>query len=132
MFFTLFPDEVSITKFVYPSIQKQSFLDPEVIKRVPSGYTQRRKEYNDNVKIEALLSGVISDITDIDVKKKILKAAEMVFSYMDSEDFRKRFPDGRMGSNPDLSKESDGKLLLDTAVKSAIADFKSFLECNSS
>ena len=123
---------MSITKFVYPTIQKQSFLDPEVIKRAPSGYTQRKKEYNDNVKIESLLSGVISDITNSDARKKILNAAEMVFSYMDSEDFRKRFPDGRMGSNPGLSTESDGKLLLDIAVKSAVSGFKSFLlESNS-
>ena len=105
-------------------------MDPEVIKRSPSGYTQRNKEYNnDNMNIESLLSGVISDITDSDARKKILKAAESVFSYMDAEDFKNRFPDGRMGSNPGLSTESDGRLLLDTAVKSAVSDFKSFLEC---
>jgi creatinine amidohydrolase len=46
---------------------------------------------------------------------------------MDPEDFRKRFADGRMWSNPGLATEKHGKLLFETSTKSVIADFNNFV-----
>ena len=109
-------------------------MDPEITKRVQVGYTERNKEADyANTSAEALLSGLLVDISDAEEKGKILNLAEFAFSYMDADDFRRRFIDGRMGSNPGLSTENDGKLLLDTAVKSVVSTFKLFLEeCNNS
>jgi hypothetical protein len=106
-------------------------LDPEITKRLQVGYTKRNKEAdNDNISAESLISGLLVDILDAGEKEKILSLAEVAFSYMDADDFRRRFTDGRMGSNPGLSTEKDGKLLLDTAVKSVVSSFKLFLACN--
>jgi len=46
----------------------------------------------------------------------------------DAADFRQRFPDGRMGSNPALASAEVGKELFDAAVPALAADFRSFAE----
>ena len=45
-----------------------------------------------------------------------------------AEDFRKRYPDGRMGSHPDLAKAEHGKLLLDKAASALSKELSNFLE----
>ncbi len=47
-----------------------------------------------------------------------------IYSY---QDFRKRYPDGRMGSDPFLSNSSHGELLLDKAAISLTEDLANFL-----
>ena len=43
------------------------------------------------------------------------------------EDFRLRYPDGRMGSDPFLAKQSHGKIFLDKAVSAMTEDLFQFL-----
>jgi creatinine amidohydrolase len=44
----------------------------------------------------------------------------------DAGDFRKRFPDGRMGSDPTQSTPAQGGILVEAAAKALISDTKSF------
>ena len=46
---------------------------------------------------------------------------------LDAEDYRRRFPDGRIGSDPSLAKPEDGARLLDVAVQCVRKDYASFL-----
>ena len=43
-----------------------------------------------------------------------------------AEDYRKRFADGRIGSNPALATPEDGKKLVELAAKKLLADYKKF------
>ncbi len=45
----------------------------------------------------------------------------------DAQDYRKRFPDGRIGSNPVLASIEAGEKLFHAAVADTIADYQSFL-----
>ena len=47
-------------------------------------------------------------------------------SFTDAKDYRRRYPDGRIGSNPQLATPGDGKLLAELAAKEIIEDFKQF------
>ena len=44
----------------------------------------------------------------------------------DAADYRRRFPDGRIGSNPSLANPEAGKALFDTALRGIIADYATF------
>ncbi|CAM9870935.1 unnamed protein product, partial [Hapterophycus canaliculatus] len=46
---------------------------------------------------------------------------------MDVQDFRRRFPDGRMFSNPGLATPEHGRLLLEAAVRDGIEALRKFL-----
>ena len=41
-------------------------------------------------------------------------------------DYRDRFPDGRIGSNPALATPEDGEVLAKLAAKEVIEDFERF------
>lgn len=45
----------------------------------------------------------------------------------DAEDYRRRFPDGRIGSNPALASPEAGKRLYETAVEEVAKDYLGFL-----
>lgn len=45
----------------------------------------------------------------------------------DAEDYRRRFPDGRIGSNPALASAAHGERLYDAALEDTIADFEAFV-----
>ncbi len=45
----------------------------------------------------------------------------------DAEDYRRRFPDGRIGSDPTLATPDIGNLLLKAAVAELTADYEAFL-----
>jgi creatinine amidohydrolase len=49
-------------------------------------------------------------------------------SFTDAADYRRNFPDGRIGSNPGLSSIAAGKRLYETAVKDLAAEYRSWLE----
>jgi creatinine amidohydrolase len=48
-------------------------------------------------------------------------------SFTDADDYRRTFPDGRIGSNPGLSSAEAGKRLFDAAVKDLAADYKGWV-----
>ena len=62
-----------------------------------------------------------------------IKSAEMtpgkapVGPIYDAEDYRRRFPDGRIGSNPTLANPEAGEKIFTTALAGLERDFKSFV-----
>ena len=44
----------------------------------------------------------------------------------DAADYRRRFPDGRIGSNPSLANPEAGKALFDKALRGIMSDYKPF------
>lgn len=46
----------------------------------------------------------------------------------DALDYRRRFPDGRIGSNPALANPDAGKALFDTALQGLVADYRAFVD----
>lgn len=51
-------------------------------------------------------------------------------SFQDADDYRRRFPDGRIGSNPALATPEAGKKLYETAVAEVAEDYQKFLEAD--
>ncbi len=47
--------------------------------------------------------------------------------FHDAEDYRRRFPDGRIGSDPSLSSAGHGRQLCEAAVEDLIEDWRAFL-----
>ena len=48
--------------------------------------------------------------------------------FTNAEQYRQKFPDGRIGSNPALATPEDGERIIDAAVKSLIADYRKFVD----
>lgn len=46
--------------------------------------------------------------------------------FSDASDYRAKFPDGRIGSNPGLATPEHGKILAELAAREIIEDFRSF------
>ena len=46
---------------------------------------------------------------------------------MDAADYRRRFPDGRIGSDPSLATPEAGEKLFHAAVEDAVEDYQRFL-----
>jgi len=47
---------------------------------------------------------------------------------LDALDYRRRFPDGRIGSDPSTATPEKGEVLVKASASALIADYKSFLE----
>jgi creatinine amidohydrolase len=45
---------------------------------------------------------------------------------LDADDYRRRFPDGRIGSDPSQATVAAGEKIVATAVKAVISEFKQF------
>lgn len=48
--------------------------------------------------------------------------------FADADDYRRNFPDGRIGSNPNLASPAAGKRFHEVAVRELAADYKKWLE----
>ncbi|MDQ2068910.1 creatininase family protein [Natronospira bacteriovora] len=48
-------------------------------------------------------------------------------SFRDAVDFRRRFPDGRMGSDPSLATPEKGKQLFEAGIEDLLEDYQAFL-----
>lgn len=48
-------------------------------------------------------------------------------SFADAADFREKFPDGRMGSDPTLANPEDGGKLLQSCVEDVVEDYNKFV-----
>ncbi len=49
-------------------------------------------------------------------------------SFHDAQDYRRRFPDGRIGSNPALASPRDGEKIVTAAAKSLLEDYNRFVD----
>jgi creatinine amidohydrolase len=47
--------------------------------------------------------------------------------FHDADDYRRRFPDGRIGSDPSLATAADGAEIVKVAVEEVAADYKAFM-----
>lgn len=47
-------------------------------------------------------------------------------TFTDARDYRARFPDGRIGSDPGLATPEDGRLIAELAAREVIEDFRQF------
>lgn len=54
------------------------------------------------------------------------RVAPSADDFADAADYRRLFPDGRIGSNPSLANPADGKRLFDAAVADIAEEFKRF------
>jgi creatinine amidohydrolase len=86
------PDEVSITRYLYPDVTPDAELRPENILRNLTGRVARSSE----VDAESILSQMVQGVSDPAVKEKVLSMGRFATSFMDPADFRRRFPDGRL------------------------------------
>ena len=50
----------------------------------------------------------------------------------DAADYRRQFPDGRIGSNPGLASVAHGQRILEAAVGDTLEDFNRFIQTNTS
>lgn len=122
------PDEVAMTMYLFPELKKNATLDPMVIKATPPGRTARRSEGGTDAQVEDIIAGLLDGIDDADERSRIKFLGKMALNHMDSTDFRSRFADGRMWSNPGLATAEHGKILFETSVKSVVEDFKNFVK----
>ena len=59
---------------------------------------------------------------------KLETAAPPMQPFADAADYRRRFPDGRIGSDPSLAKAGDGERLVEAAAQDILEDYKKFLD----
>ncbi|HEY9701469.1 MAG TPA: creatininase family protein [Allocoleopsis sp.] len=63
------------------------------------------------------------------IKKAVLSSeVGRGHQFYGAADFKRRYPDGRMGSNPDLATPEHGQKLYEVAVKELITDYLQFLK----
>jgi len=71
-------------------------------------------------------------VTDVDMGPPValhdsFAVDHLADEYYEAEDFRRRFPDGRVGSDPSLSRPEHGKRVIEAAVAEMRADYEAFL-----
>lgn len=49
---------------------------------------------------------------------------------LDADDYRRRFPDGRIGSDPSQATPEKGERLIAAASKALVGDFERFMAAN--
>ncbi|KAJ1413183.1 Creatininase-like domain-containing protein [Ochromonadaceae sp. CCMP2298] len=149
------PDEVAITQHIAPQAfegkkNKDNLLNPEnlMVAGRLGGFTKRRRErvtaiaatvaggeslavtgvasYNPTAKVVILERNSEEDAAKEEREAHARRTATAL-SYMCPDDYKRRFPDGRMWSNPGLATAAHGQQLLQTAVLSVAAQFRDFV-----
>jgi creatinine amidohydrolase len=92
-------------------LAKELYGDREGSHATPSEVAVTQYLYPDAIKSTPL------DPNNLSKERKILGAA----------DFRRRYPDGRMGSDPSLATPEHGKQFIDLAVKELTANYLDFM-----
>jgi creatinine amidohydrolase len=92
-------------------LAKELYGDREGSHATPSEVALTQYLYPESIKSAPL------DANNLSQERKILGAA----------DFRRRYPDGRMGSDPSLATPEHGKQFFDLAVKDLTASYLEFL-----
>ncbi len=59
---------------------------------------------------------------------RLESAAKAAMRFHGADDFRRRFPDGRMGSDPSLAEPEHGARLVRAAIDALLRDYRSFLD----
>lgn len=62
-------------------------------------------------------------VTNVEISPKIAPRGVI----RDAEDYRRQFPDGRIGSDPSLSSLEDGAKIYDAAVKDVLENYAAFI-----
>lgn len=91
-------------------LAKELYGEHEGLHATPSEVSLTQHVYRDHIK-----------------KAEMLPAPPATLDFADAFDFRRRFPDGRMGSHPALSRPEHGKQFLDVVVADLAADYRTFL-----
>jgi len=100
------------------------FMAPEVFQEARKLYGDREGQHATPSEI-ALTLHLFPSLLD---KHRPLPAPAPVGPINNHQDFRARYPDGRMGSDPYLAKPLHGKTLLEIAAKSLSKQLLTFLE----
>ncbi len=90
----------------------------------------RKKLYGDKEGAHATPSEVsLTQYLDRETIKDVPMevAAAPVGSFTDATDFREKFPDGRMGSDPSVANPEDGGKILEVCVEDVIEDYTKFV-----
>ena len=92
------------------ALAKELYGEHEGLHATPSEVSLTQHVYPDHIK-----------------KAKMDPAPPATLDFADAFDFRRRFPDGRMGSHPALSTPEHGKQFLDLVVADLVKDYRKFV-----
>tara|TARA_Y100001968_G_scaffold309486_1_gene329316 strand:- start:1808 stop:2602 length:795 start_codon:yes stop_codon:yes gene_type:complete len=99
------------------------FMFPEVFRYAQELYGDREGQHATPSEIAVTLHLEPSLIQ----KQKPLHSPSSPGPIYNLKDFKKRYPDGRMGSDPYLAKPTHGKVFIDKAVTALVKDLSNFI-----
>lgn len=92
------------------TLAKELYGEHEGLHATPSEVSLVQHIYRDHIK-----------------KADMQPAPPATLDFADAFDFRRRFPDGRMGSHPALSRPEHGKQFLEAVVADLVPDYRRFV-----
>ena len=100
------------------------FMQPEVFREARALYGDREGQHATPSEI-ALTLHLEPSLLSKQYKLPDPSPAGPIYDY---EDFRRRYPDGRMGSDPFMASATDGEMFLDKAASALSKDLSDFLQ----
>ena len=106
-------------------------LDPEDLRVIIGAYHRRSAEIvqqNGGFVAKYMGDGVIAYFGYPEAVKSVAMTPRIAPGgpILDADDYRRRFPDGRIGSDPSQATVAAGEKIVATAVKAVISEFKQF------